>query len=300
MERGRYQRQERSSVSENGFTIPARAKTLLQKAGLKARKRLGQHFLVDKRVLASIVRAAELSPEDTVIEVGPGLGILTLELVKRAKNVIAVELDTRLAELLRQHLRSFPNLKVVEADILKVNPADLLEGKTRYKVVANLPYYITSPVLHHFVMASPRPALMVMMLQKEVAEAIVAKAGKMGLLAIALHIYSKPKIVAYVPAKSFYPRPKVDSAIVRFDMLSEPAIKVDIDGFITIVRAGFDSPRKQLRNSLAHGLGIKPAEAADLLHKAGIDSQRRAETLSLEEWSRLYEVVSNAGVRLLC
>jgi len=287
-------------VSENGFIIPARAKTLLQEAGLKARKRLGQHFLVDKRVLKSIIRAADLSPDDTVIEVGPGLGILTLELAKRAQNVIAVELDTRLAELLRQRLHSFPNLKIVEADILKVGPSDLLEGKTQYKVVANLPYYITSPVLHHFILASPRPTLMVVMLQKEVAEAIVARAGKMGLLAIALHIYSKPKIVTYVPAKSFYPRPKVDSAIVRFDMLPEPAIKADIDRFMTIVRAGFDSPRKQLRNSLAHGLEIKPAEAADLLHKAGIDPQRRAETLSLEEWSRLYDVVSNAGVRLPC
>lgn len=287
-------------MSENKITMPARAKTLLRETGLKARKRLGQHFLVDKKVLKSIIRAADLSPDDTVIEVGPGLGILTVELAKRAGNVIAVELDTRLAELLRQRLGSFSNLKIVEADILKVKPADLLEGKTRYKVVANLPYYITSPVLHHFIMASPHPILMVVMLQKEVAEAIVARAGKMGLLAIALHIYSKPKIVTHVPAKSFYPRPKVDSAIVRFDMLPEPAIKVDIDRFMTIVRCGFDSPRKQLRNSLAHGLGIKPAAAADLLHKAGIDPQRRAETLSLEEWSQLYNAVSNTGVRLPC
>lgn len=287
-------------MSENEVTILVRAKTLLREAGLKARKQLGQHFLIDKRVLARIVRAADLSPEDTVIEVGPGLGILTIELAKRAGRVIAVELDDRLAELLGQRLKALSNVKIINADILKVNPVDLLEDRTQYKVIANLPYYITSPVLHHFITASPRPLLMVVMLQREVAEAIVAKTGKMGLLAIALHIYSKPKIVAYVSAKSFYPHPRVDSAIVRFDMLPEPAIKVDFEGFMTLVRCGFSSPRKQLRNSLAQGLGLKPAVVANLLQKANIDPGRRAETLSLAEWSQIYELVTAEGIKLPC
>jgi len=277
---------------------PSRAKTLLQKAGIRARKRLGQHFLIDTKVLKTIVRAAALSPSDTVIEVGPGLGILTVELAKKAGSVIAVELDTGLVGLLGQRLRSVPNIRIVNADILKVSPADLLEGKVNYKVVANLPYYITSPVLHHFVMSSPRPSLMVVMLQREVAEAVVAREGRMGVLAIALHIYSKPRVVAYVPPGSFYPPPKVESAIVRFDMLPEPAVKGDTSRFMALVRCGFSSPRKQLRNSLAHGLGIKPAEVTGLLAEAEIAPERRAETLSLEEWSRLYQVVTASGMEL--
>lgn len=286
------------NASASDTIQPSRARTLLREAGIRARKRLGQHFLTDRKVLKTIVSAAELSPKDTVIEVGPGLGILTMELAKRAGSVIAVELDARLSELLTSRLQTMPNIRIVNADILKVSPAELLGGETGYKVVANLPYYITSPVLHHFVMSSPRPTLMVVMLQREVAEAVVARSGKMGLLAIALHIYSKPRIVAYVPPGSFYPPPKVESAIVRFDMLPQPAIDVDIDRFLSLVRCGFCSPRKKLRNSLAHGLGLKPSEADSLLERADIAPERRAETLSLEEWSRLYEVITTAGVEL--
>ncbi len=287
---------DRPSVTD--IIPPSRAKALLRGAGIRARKRLGQHFLIDTRVLRTIVRAAGLSLEDTVIEVGPGLGILTVELAKKAGSVIAVELDTDLSRLLANRVQAVSNIKIVNADILKVSPAELLEGKTQYKVVANLPYYITSPVLHHFVMSSPRPSLMVVMLQREVAEAVVARDGRMGVLAIALHIYSKPRIVAYVPPKSFYPPPKVESAVVRFDMLPRPAIDVDTGRLLWLVRCGFSSPRKQLRNSLAHGLGIKPAEAAGLLARAEIAPERRAETLSLEEWARLYQVVTAAGMGL--
>ncbi len=270
-------------------------KRLLRQSGLRARKSLGQHFLADASVLQTIVEAAELSPADTVIEVGPGLGILTAELVKRAGHVVAVELDTKLASLLKRRLASPPNLRVINADILKVSPSELLEGTSHYKVVANLPYYITSPTLRHFMEASPKPSLMVVMVQKEVGEAIVAEPGKMSLLAVSLQAYSKPRIISHVPAQCFYPQPKVDSVIVRFDLLSEPAVKVaDMDGFFDLVRAGFSSPRKQLHNSLAHSLGMKPAEITLLLKGANIDSKRRAETLSLEEWARLYEVWQTA------
>jgi len=272
-------------------TLPsAQVKKLLRQSGLKAKKSLGQHFLVDTSVLQTIVEAAELSEEDTVIEVGPGLGILTVELVRNAGNVVAVELDAKLASLLKSRLSSLANLRVINADILKVNPSQLLKGENEYKVVANLPYYITSPVLRHFVEASPKPSLMVMMVQKEVGEAIVAGLGKMSLLAVSLQVYSKPRIISHVPSRCFYPQPKVDSVILRFDMLPEPAVKVaDMDDFFEVVRFGFSSPRKQLHNSLAHGLGAKPAEAALLLEQANIDPKRRAETLSLEEWAKLYE-----------
>ena len=270
---------------------PVQVKRLLRQSGLRARKSLGQHFLADASVLQTIVEAAELSPADTVIEVGPGLGILTAELVRRAGNVVAVELDTKLASLLKRRLASLANLRVINADILKVSPSELLERTSHYKVVANLPYYITSPVLRYFVEASPRPSLMVVMVQKEVGEAIVAGPGKMSLLAVSLQVYSKPRIVLHVPAQCFYPQPKVDSVILRFDLLPEPAVRVaDMNGFFDVVRAGFSSPRKQLHNSLAHSLGMKPAEISLLLEKARIDSKRRAETLSLEEWAKLYEI----------
>jgi 16S rRNA (adenine1518-N6/adenine1519-N6)-dimethyltransferase len=282
-------------VPDKGISPLAQVKKLLRQAGLKARKSLGQHFLVDEAVLNTVVEAAELSPKDTVIEVGPGLGILTTELVNRAGDVVAVELDTKLASLLGRRLASLANLRVINADILKVNLSQLLEGKGKYKVVANLPYYITSPVLRHFVEASPKPSLMVVMVQKEVGEAIVAGPGKMSMLAVSLQVYTEPRIISYVSAQSFYPEPKVDSAILRFDILPEPRVKVaDIDGFFQIVRCGFSLPRKQLHNSIAHGLGMEPTEVASLLEQAHIDHKRRAETLSLEEWARLYEVLGTA------
>jgi len=277
-------------------------KRLLRQSGLKAKKGLGQHFLIDEKALETIVIAAELSPEDIVIEVGPGLGVLTIELARRAGKVIAVELDTKLASLLKRRLASLPNVNIVNADILKVSPSQLLGGENNYKVVANLPYYVTSPILRYFVEASPKPSLMVVMVQKEVGIAIAASPGKMSLLAISLQVYSKPKIISYVSTQSFYPPPKVDSAIVRFDLFPEPAVKIaDIDGFFKVVRCGFSSPRKQLRNSLAHGLEVKPAEVGLLLEKARIEPQRRAETLSLEEWARLYEVLAASKKdRTLC
>lgn len=281
---------------------PVEVKRLLRQSGLKAKKGLGQHFLIDEKALETIVIAAELSPEDIVIEVGPGLGVLTIELARRAGKVIAVELDTKLASLLKRRLASLPNVNIVNADILKVSPTQLLGGENNYKVVANLPYYVTSPILRYFVEASPKPSLMIVMVQKEVGTAIAASPGKMSLLAISLQVYSKPKIISYVSSQSFYPPPKVDSAIVRFDLFPEPAVKIaDIDGFFKVVRCGFSSPRKQLRNSLAHGLEVKPAEVGLLLEKARIEPQRRAETLSLEEWARLYEVLAASKKdRALC
>ncbi|MGD0353167.1 MAG: 16S rRNA (adenine(1518)-N(6)/adenine(1519)-N(6))-dimethyltransferase RsmA [Dehalococcoidia bacterium] len=274
-------------------SFSAQVKNLLRRSGLKARKSLGQHFLIDEGVLSTIVEAAELSSRDTVIEVGPGLGILTGQLARHAGNVIAVELDAELASLLQRRLASLSNLRVINADILKVKLSQLLGGKSKYKVVANLPYYITSPVLRYFVEASPKPSLMVMMVQKEVGEAIVAGPGKMSLLAVSLQVYSQIRIISYVPSRCFYPQPKVDSVILRFDVLPEPAVKVaDMNGFFEVVKSGFSSPRKQLHNSLAHGLGMKPAEVAPFLNQADIDPKRRAETLSLEEWAKLYEVLA--------
>jgi 16S rRNA (adenine1518-N6/adenine1519-N6)-dimethyltransferase len=228
-----------------------------------------------------------------VVEVGPGLGILTAELLHKAGRVIAVEVDSRLAAALQKNLSAFLKLAVVNADILEINPADLTSRQTKsYKVVANLPYYIAAPILRHFLEASLKPSLMVVMVQKEVAQSIVAQPGEMSILGISVQLYGKPTIVDYVPAHCFYPQPKVDSAIVRIEVYPEPAVPVkDIAGFFEIVKAGFSTPRKQIRNSLALGLQIAPADAVELLGKAKIAPQRRPETLSLEEWSKLQLVL---------
>ena len=269
---------------------------VLRQFGFKPKKRLGQHFLVDEAVLEHILSAAKLDPGDIVVEVGAGLGILTDVLAKQGARVIAVELDYKLVALLKKRLAAFPEVKIVHADILKITPQRLLQNNLSaselvrgYKVIANLPYYITSPVLRHFLEAQPRPSEMVVMVQKEVGEAIAAAPGKMSLISVKTQFYSKPAIISYVPAASFYPPPKVKSVILHLDVYSQPPIEVsDVAGFFNIVMHGFSSPRKQLRNSLAHSLHIPTSLVTSLLKQAGIDAKRRAETLSLEEWRELW------------
>jgi 16S rRNA (adenine1518-N6/adenine1519-N6)-dimethyltransferase len=281
---------------------------LLRQFGFKPKKRLGQHFLVDEAVLERILYAAELTPGDIVIEVGPGMGILTEALAKQGAKVIAVELDSKLVALLKKRLAAFPDVKIVHADILKVTPRQLLQDNLPaselvrgYKVIANLPYYITSPVLAHFLEAQPRPSEMVVMVQKEVGEVIAATPGKMRLLSVKAQFYSKPVIISYVPAASFYPPPKVDSVILRLDIYSQPPIEVsDVASFFDIVMHGFSAPRKQIRNSLAHSLGMPPSQVASLLEKAGIEAKRRAETLSLEEWRELWKIFAPFTKGLQC
>jgi 16S rRNA (adenine1518-N6/adenine1519-N6)-dimethyltransferase len=285
-----------------GKSLLTQTRQLLRQAGLRARKGLGQHFLVDGGVLKHILSAAELSPNDIVIEVGPGLGVLSRELARQAGWVVAVELDDNLASLLKETLAPFSNVTIVNRDILKVDPQALLHAHFpdrkgvlptegwHYKVVANLPYYITSPVLRHFLEASLKPQTMVVMVQKEVARQITAQPGRLSLLGISIQLYGEPKIVKYVRASSFYPAPEVDSAILRIVVYPRPVVEVDTESFFTMVRAGFSAARKQLCNSLAQGLNRPKAEALSLLEKSGIDSRRRAETLSLEEWARLWRV----------
>ena len=271
----------------------SKVKETLKNMDRRARKGLGQHFLVDSSYLKTISAKAELSKGDTVIEVGPGLGVLTEVLLEEAGHVIAVEVDAALTNALTRALSESPNLILVNADILKTTPEQLLDaGVTSYKVVANLPYNIASPVLRRFLEARFKPSLIVVMVQREVAKNMMAKAPDMNLLAIGVQLYGRPKIVRKVPPDAFYPRPKVESAIVRIDVYSEPSVEVgDIETFFRIARAGFGNKRKQLRNSLAHGLDISPKAVEELLHKAGISHQRRAQTITLDEWaimSRLF------------
>jgi 16S rRNA (adenine1518-N6/adenine1519-N6)-dimethyltransferase len=281
---------------------------LLRQFGFKPRKRLGQHFLIDEAVLGRILSAAELSPGDIVVEIGPGLGILTEELARQGARVVSVEVDAKLVALLRKRLVGFPDVTILRADILKVTPRQLLREELPasdpargYKVIANLPYYITSPVLSQFLEAQPRPSEMVVMVQKEVGETIAAAPGKMRLISVKTQFYSKPVIVSYVPSASFYPPPKVDSVVLRLDVYSQPPIEVsDVTGFFDMVMHGFSSPRKQLRNSLAHSLQVPADQVASLLEKAGIEAKRRAETLSLEEWRELWKVFTPFAGRPEC
>ncbi len=287
-------------------SLLSRTKELLERYGLRARKGLGQHFLVNSGTLKVITAAAQLSPSDLVIEVGPGIGVLTLELVRQAGWAIAIELDTKLAEMLKETLFQEANFSIINADVLKVEPLELIQKEKakfpptiadplKYKLVANLPYYITQPIIRHFCEARLKPQIMVIMVQKEVAQNITAQPGDLSLLAISVQFYGKPEIVGYVTARNFYPAPKVDSAILKIAMYSEPPLNVTSEeSFFKIVRAGFSARRKQVANSLAQGLDITKPNVLSLMEKAGVYPQKRPEELTLEEWARLETIFSEA------
>jgi 16S rRNA (adenine1518-N6/adenine1519-N6)-dimethyltransferase len=267
--------------------LPLDVRGLLRRYNLHPKKSLGQNFLVDEAALRKVAGAAELAPGDTVLEIGPGLGSLTRHLAEAAARVVAVEVDAALLPALEQTLRPYGNVEVIHADILRLNPAQaaLPPG---YKVVANIPYYITSAVIRHLLEAPARPSRIVLTVQREVAERVVAGPGDRSLLAVSVQFYSRPQIAARLPAGAFYPRPEVDSAVLVLEVLPHPVVPVaDVERFFRVVKAGFSQKRKQLRNALAGGLRLAPGEASALLAQAGIAPERRAETLTLEEWAAL-------------
>jgi 16S rRNA (adenine1518-N6/adenine1519-N6)-dimethyltransferase len=239
--------------------------------------------------LETIAAAAEIQPTDTILEIGPGLGSLTRYLAVAAQEVVAVELDEKLIPPLKAVLASNQNVRLIHGDILQLSPKDLIPAND-YIVVANIPYYITSAVIRHLLENEPKPRRIVLTVQKEVAQRICAKPGDMSLLALSVQVYGKPRLAAQIPAGAFFPSPKVDSAVLCVDIYPSPLIKEDLlELFFKLIKAGFSQKRKTLRNSLSAGLHISPADAANLLTRAGIDPQRRAETLSLEEWEHLSE-----------
>ena len=263
---------------------------LLAEYGLNPKKSLGQNFLVSRRALERIIEAADIGHWDVVLEVGPGLGALTVPLAERARRVVAIELDQRLLPPLRQVLTGHPNVELIQGDILALDIAQLLgPGEDPYKVVANLPYYATSAILRHLLEARPRPQLMVVTVQREVAQRIVARPGQMSLLSVSIQFYGLPRIVAHIPRGAFYPPPEVDSAALRIDLHPHPLLaEREVEGFFRVVRAGFAQRRKQLRNSLAQGLELPPEEVAEALSGRGLDPKRRPQSLSLEEWIQAY------------
>jgi 16S rRNA (adenine1518-N6/adenine1519-N6)-dimethyltransferase len=269
-------------------------KTLLEYYEVQPRKQLGQNFLHDPNALEKIVATAELAPDDVVLEIGPGTGALTEYLARAARRVIAIEVDERLEPILKARLGPYDNVEVIYEDILQTYVAALV-GKGDYVVVANVPYYITSAILRHLLESEKRPRRLVLTVQLEVAERLIAKPGEMSLLAVSAQFYAKPRIVTRLNPAVFWPRPEIDSAVVRLDTYDKPPVDVPSEkAFFRVVRAGFGQKRKQLKNSLSEGLAISAADAASLLERAEIDPRRRAETLSMEEWARLTRVYAGA------
>lgn len=266
-------------------------RTALRLAGIRPNKSLGQHFLVDRESLEMIVNAAEPTKADTVLEIGPGLGVMTRPLAERAGQLVAVETDRILAELLRRDAPD--NLAVVEADILEYDFSTLPPG---YKVIANIPYYLTSKIFRLLLENPTPPSVMSLLIQKEVAERIVALPGKLSILALSVQYYAQPSIVGIVERHKFWPAPAVDSAVLRVVLRERPAFEADVPELFRLIKAGFGEKRKQLKNSLAGGLNLSSELAIRLIEEAGLAPTARAQELSLDDWERLYRVTVAAGV----
>lgn len=267
-------------------------KALLDSYALFPKKSLGQNFMHDPQALDKIVDCANLTPDSTVVEVGAGTGALTAKLAARARNVFAIEVDTRLQPILEQRFDDARNVYLVFKDILKTDIRALL-GNQDYTVVANAPYYISSAILWHFLESERQPRRMVLTMQFEVAERILAGSGSMNRLAIAVQFYGVPRIISKLSPAVFWPRPNIHSAVVH--IATHAATPVDVPSaqiFFRVVRAGFSMKRKQLKNALTGGLRLEAARAGELLIAAGIDPQRRAETLTLEEWAILTRTIA--------
>ena len=261
---------------------------ILNRFKLRADKKLGRNFLIDENVVRQIVAAAELSEADTVLEVGPGIGTLTQGLAESKARVVAVELDTRLLPVLATTLNGYDNVRVVHGDILKVNIMEEV-GAPSFKVCANLPYYITTPIIFALLEKRLPMERLVAMVQKEVAERMAAQPGgkEYGALSVAIQYYTEPKIAFIVPPTSFIPAPAVDSAVIVCKRREKPPVEVCDEGlFFRVVKAAFSLRRKMLSNSLKN-MGIKSERVAKWLELAGVDGKRRAETLSLEDFAKL-------------
>ena len=261
-------------------------KNLLKKYGAQPSKGLGQNFLIDKAVIKKIIKEARLQFKDIVLEIGPGIGTLTQEIAKKAKLVIAVEKDSKMVKILKETLKDFQNIEIVKADILKIKPTPYTLNAKPYKVVANLPFYLSAPVIRKFLEAKFPPELMLLVVQKEVAQRICAKPPDMNLLAASVQFYAKPEIISYISKKSFWPMPEVNGAILQITPTYTDK-KTDSRKFFRIVKAGFSQPRKQLANNLTKKLELDKERIKSWLLKNNIQPNRRAETLFIKDWINL-------------
>ncbi|MCK5793159.1 MAG: ribosomal RNA small subunit methyltransferase A [Anaerolineales bacterium] len=260
---------------------------ILNKHGLLPDKSLGQNFLTDPNILEKITSIAGVTEKDSVLEIGAGLGHLTAQLARSAKQVAAVELDERFIPVLEENLAEYENIRIIQGDILSLNPQDLVQ-QNNYLVVANIPYYITSRIIRNLLESELKPIRITLTIQYEVAQRVCARTGKMSLLSLSVLMYGEPSLEMRIPAGAFFPPPKVDSAVVLVNLYPEPLLKGEMrERFFEIIKAGFLHKRKTLRNSLSKGLAWSPDDTENLLVEAGIDPQRRAETLTMEEWLEL-------------
>ena len=275
------------------LTSISNIKSLLKKHNAVPSKRFGQNFLIDKNIIKKILNQAKLGSKDIVLEIGPGIGTMTRELAKKAQKIIAVEKDPKMIEILKETTQDFQNIEIINADIMKYEVPKI---KYRdYKVVANLPYYITSPVIRKLLETENKPKEIILMVQKEVAQRICVLPPKTNLLAISVQFYAKPKIISYVSKKAFFPKPKVDSAIIQLKISGQNS-KIDREKFFKIVKAGFSHPRKQLANNLLKeldflGKEINKEKIISLLAKKGILATQRPETLLLKNWIELTKIL---------
>lgn len=261
-------------------------KKICQKFKIKPLKKRGQVFLINQKILMTIIKAAELKKNDIVLEIGPGFGILTEELIKKAKKVVAVEIDKKLVNFLKKKFKDYRNIEIVEGDILKFSSKSLNLRPFKYKIVANLPYNITGIFLRKFLTEEAKPNLMVLMIQKEVAERIVEKNNKSSIISLMVNFYSKPKIISYISKNNFWPRPKVDSAILRISPIKKDLSQIKTTLFFKLLRQGFSNPRKQLINNLKK---IKEKEILlEIFRKLGFNLKIRAEDLNLKNWLKIY------------
>ena len=263
---------------------------------LQPKKSLGQNFLRDENVLQKIIQAANLKTDDLVLEIGPGEGALTEELAKKSGQVVAVEIDKNLSDNLQKKFHDKKNIKIINADILKTNLSELFSAykiqPINYKLVANIPYYITSMIIRFFLENKFPPQEMILMVQKEVAERIVSGPGQMSLLSVSVQYYAQPELIFYVDKKSFYPMPEVDSAVIKVARIKKQEESQDKrKEFFQIVRAGFSAKRKTLANNLSNSLHIPKEEAEGKIKKAGLKPTCRAQELSIKDWKKLVSVI---------
>jgi len=266
-------------------------KNLFKKYKIRASKGLGQNFLIDKKAVKKFIESAYLKPNDVILEIGPGLGVLTQELAEKVKKVMAVEKDPKMTRiLLNDELRIIKtkNVEIIQGDILKILNSKFKIDNS-YKVVANLPFYLTAPVIRKFLESNHQPREIILIVQKEVGQRICAQPPDMNLLAVAVQIYAKPKIVSYISRQSFWPKPKVDSAIIRIAPLikAHKKLKINVNLFFKIVRAGFSQPRKQLLNNLSKTLELNKEKTKSWLLKNKIQPSQRAESLEVRDWINL-------------
>ena len=255
----------------------------------KPKKSLGQNFLVDSRVAKKIISTADISSDDTILEIGPGRGALTRHLAETCKRLVAIELDSELASELQGRFSNYPGVEIIHGDARDVSVDQFINAGERYKLLANLPYYAANRIVRRFLTAERKPSILVFMVQREVARTMAAQPGGMGLLSVMIQLYGSVKVAFTVPPRAFRPAPKVTSAVVRIDVYDQPALDLISDeDFFDLVIAGFSAPRKQIKNSLRNGLKVTSEIADVMLETADIDPKRRPETLSVAEWGEVY------------